>query len=49
MRGVHLKRDLKYIKITGVVGSWLLHHNQYVRQYYSERYNRDGQVYNLEN
>ena len=29
----------------GVVAIWLLHCNQYMRQYYSERYNRDVQVY----
>ena len=31
-----------------VVASWLLHCNQYVRQFYSERYNRDVQVDNPE-
>ena len=45
MRGVHLKRKLKYIKKAGVaaicIAAWLLHCNRYVRQYYSEHFNRD--------
>ena len=48
MRGVHLKRKLKYTEIAGVVAGWLLHHDQYMREYYSECYNRDVQVHNLE-
>ena len=39
MRGIHLKRKLKYTERTAVVASWLLHHNWQVRQYYSEFYN----------
>ena len=31
-----------------VVASWLLHCNEYVRQFYSECYNRDVQVDNPE-
>ena len=54
MRGpytyIHLNRKLKYTEKAVVVAryicSWLLHHNQYVRQYYSECYNRDIQVEN---
>ena len=49
MRGVHLKTKLKYTENGGVVAGWLLHCDQYVRQYYSECYNRDVQVHNLEN
>ena len=33
----------------GVVASWLLHHDRYLRQYYSECYKRDVQVCNLLN
>ena len=33
MRGVHLKRKLKYTEnIVGVVADQLLHHHQYMRQ-----------------
>ena len=46
MRGVHLKRKLKSEKVTSRA-NWLLHSNQYTREYYSEHYNRDDQVYNL--
>ena len=28
--------------------NWLLHRDRYVKQYYSEHYNRDVQVHNLE-
>ena len=49
MRSVHLKRTLKYIEKAGIVARWLLHRNQYMRQYYSEHYIRDIQVQNLEN
>ena len=50
MRGVHLKRRLKYDnKKDGVVVSQLLHLNQYLRQYYIEHYIRDVQVHNLKN
>ena len=46
MRDVHLKKAssnaLKEIE-------WLLHRDRYVGQYYSERYNRDVQMFNLEN
>ena len=49
MRDVHLKSKLEYTKIAEVVAIWLLlHHNRYVRQYYSECYDRDVQVHNLE-
>ena len=40
MRDLYQKRKL-------VAASWLLHANQYLRQYYSECYNRDIQVCNL--
>ena len=49
MRGVHLKMKLKCTVKDGVVASQLLHHDQYVRQYYSEHYNRGVQVDNLKN
>ena len=49
MGGVHLKSKLKYTKRAGVVARWLLHRDLYVTQYYSECYNRDFQVHNLEN
>ena len=45
MRGVHLKRKLKYTAKAGVLASWLLHCVWYVRQYFSECYNRDVQVH----
>ena len=48
MSGVQLKRKLKYTENAGVVASWLLHHDQYMRQYYSECYNRDMHMHNLE-
>ena len=48
MRGIHLKIN-KCIEIAGVVTSRLLYRDQYMREYYSERYNRDIQVYKLEN
>ena len=34
-RGVQLKRKLKCTQQTGVVAVWLLHCDQYMRQYYS--------------
>ena len=46
MRVLRMKRKLK---IAGVAASWLLHCDSYVRLYYSEHYNRDVQVNNLEN
>ena len=48
MRGEQLKRKLKHVE--KVVASWLQHHDRYIhmRQYYSEHYNRDGLVHNLE-
>ena len=52
IRGVHLKRRLKYTEKAGVVASWPLQYiiiNNYVKQYYSEYYNRDVQMLNLEN
>ena len=52
MIGVHLKRRLKYTEKAGVVASWLLQYiiiNNYVKQYYSEYYNRDVQMLNLKN
>ena len=51
MRGVHLKEESSNISTekARVVASWLLYHDRYVRQYYSEHYNRDFQVYNLKN
>ena len=51
-RGVHLKSKLKYTEKAGLVASWLLQYiiiNNYVKQYYSEYYNRDVQMLNLEN
>ena len=39
---------LKYTGKAEVVASWLLHCNKYVRQFYSERYNRHVQVHNVE-
>ena len=48
MKGVHLKTKLKYTEKAGVVTSCLLYYNLYVRKYYSEHYNRDVQVHNLE-
>ena len=45
MRGVHLKRKLRCTEKAGVLASWLLHHGQYVRQYYSECCNRDVQMH----
>ena len=33
IRGVHLKRKLRYTEIAGVVASWLLQCDQYVRQH----------------
>ena len=42
-RGVHLKGDLK--RKAGVVAIWLQHCDWYMRQYDSERYNRDVQVH----
>ena len=44
MRDVHLKRKqrkLKYTEKAGAAASRLLNRNQYVKQYYSECYNRD--------
>ena len=51
MRDVQLKNKLKYTKKVEVVFIWLLllHRDRYVSQYYSERYNRNIQVHNLEN
>ena len=48
IRAVHLNRKLKCAVKAGVVATSLLHGNQYMRQYYSEHYNRDVQVHNLE-
>ena len=49
MRGVQLKRKLKYTGIAGVVATRLLQCNQSLRQYYSECYNRgECPVHNLE-
>ena len=45
MRSVHLKRTLKYIEKASIVARRLLHHNQYMRQYYSEHYIKDIQVH----
>ena len=47
LKGIHLKRKLKYTEKAGLVASWLLDYNQYIRQYYSECYNRDIYMYNL--
>ena len=44
MKGVHLKRKFKYTETAGVVASWLLRHDRYMRQHYRERYNRAVQV-----
>ena len=41
MRGVNLKIKLKYTENAGATASQLLNHNQYMKQYYSEYYNRD--------
>ena len=43
MRGVHLKRKLKYTEKAGVVASWLLCTSQSMHEaiLYSECYNRD--------
>ena len=52
IRGLHMKRRLKYTEKAGVVASRLLQYiiiNNYVKQYYSEYYNRDIQMLNLEN
>ena len=38
-----------YTEIAGVVYTWLLHHDQYVWKCYSECYNKECQVHNLEN
>ena len=46
MRGVHLTRKLDK---AGLIVSWLLHRNRYMRQYYGEHYNRDVQVHNVKN
>ena len=43
------KSKLRYTKRAVVVAIWLLHRYRYVEQYYSEHYNRDVQVCNLEN
>ena len=40
MRGVQLKRELKYTEKAEVTASWLLHRDRYMREYYSEHYNR---------
>ena len=48
MRSVHLKRTLRYIEKASIVARWLLHRNQYMRQYYGDHYIRDIQVHNLE-
>ena len=52
MIGVHLKRRLKYTEKAEVIASRLLQYiiiNNYVKQYYSEYYNRDVQMLNLKN
>ena len=40
---------MQYTEKAGVLASWLLHCDGYAKPYYSERYNRDGQVHNLKN
>ena len=40
------EKKVKYAEIAGVVASWLVHHDQYGKQYYSECYNRVVQVHN---
>ena len=45
MSVVHLNESSNtYNEKAGMVASWLLHHDQYVKQYYREHYNRDVQV-----
>ena len=44
MRGVHLTRKLDK---AGLIVSWLLHRDRYMRQYYGEHYNTDVQVHNV--
>ena len=46
MKGAHVKKDIKYTEKAGVIA---IHHDRYMKQYYSERYNRHIHVNNLEN
>ena len=46
MRGVHLTTKLDK---AGLIVSWLLHRDRYMRQYYGEHYNRDVQVHKVKN
>ena len=50
MRGVHLKRKLKYTeKLKLHIAGCYIVIDSYMRKYYNECYNRDIQVHNLEN